>query len=79
MQLADRMLRMDLLDHVCNMCMTICQHVNVLQSIKVGTYDDVFGPGSTPSWALPTDVMKYQDDQLVEEETGYVLDYRVRP
>jgi len=47
------------------------------QSIKTGTYDEVFGEGSTPPWALPTDVMKYQDDRLVEEEAGYVLDYKV--
>lgn len=49
-----------------------------MQSIKTGTYDEVFGEGSTPPWALPTDVMKYQDDRLVEEEAGYVLDYKVR-
>ncbi len=48
-----------------------------LQAIKVGTYDEVFGPGSTPLWALPTDVMKYQDTQLIEREAGFVLDYKV--
>lgn len=47
------------------------------QAIKVGTYDEVFGPGSTPLWALPTDVMKYQDTQLVKDEAGFVLDYKV--
>ena len=50
-----------------------------MQSIKTGTYDEVFGKGSTPPWALPTDVMKYQDDELVEEEAGYTLDYKVIP
>ena len=48
-----------------------------MQAIRVGTYDEVLGPGNTPIWALPTDVMKYQDDQRVSTETGYVLDYRV--
>lgn len=56
--------------------MKVVQH-HLSQAIKVGTYDEVFGPGSTPLWALPTDVMKYQDTQLVEDEAGFVLDYKV--
>ena len=43
----------------------------------MGTYDEVFGPGSTPLWALPTDTMKYQDTQIVEEEAGFILNIKV--
>ena len=48
-----------------------------LQKIKAGTYDDIFGRGFTPSWALPTDVFKYQDDKRIDTEAGFQLNYQV--
>ena len=47
------------------------------QAVRTGTYEEVLGKGQTPPWALPTDVMKYQDEKRIETETGFVLDYKV--
>ena len=47
------------------------------QAVRTGTYEEVLGKGQTPPWALPTDVMKYQDEKHIETETGFVLDYKV--
>ena len=44
-----------------------------MQSLHAGTFEEVFGPGKTPSWALPTDVIKYQRDQLITNEVGLNL------
>ena len=57
--------------------LNIARNQLMVQDIKTGTYDDIFGPGSTPSWALPLDVFKYQDDRLIQKEAGYTLDYKV--
>ena len=42
--------------------MFVSNRVNVLlymivQTLGAGTFDEVFGPGNTPMWALPTDVV----------------------
>ena len=44
-----------------------------MQTLGAGTFDEVFGPGNTPMWALPTDVVKYQKDQLIQTEQGFNL------
>ena len=44
-----------------------------VQTLGAGTFDEIFGPGNTPSWALPTDVIKYQKDQLITNEQGFNL------
>lgn len=51
--------------------------VGSAQKIKTGTYDDVLGPGSTPLWGSPDDIMKYEEDSLIQRESGYVLNYSV--
>ena len=53
--------------------MHISQSCACLQTLGAGTFDEVFGPGKTPMWALPTDVVKYQKDQLIANETGFNL------
>lgn len=50
-----------------------------MQSLGAGTFDEVFGPGNTPMWALPTDVIKYQKDQLITNEQGFNLQTAVSP
>ena len=50
-----------------------------MQTLGAGTFDEVFGPGNTPMWALPTDVVKYQKDQLITNEQGFNLQTAVRP
>nr|QOL01225.1 putative extracellular protein TR9_033 [Trebouxia lynnae] len=42
-------------------------------TLAAGTFEEVFGPGKTPMWARPTDVVKYQRDQLIANETGFNL------
>ena len=44
-----------------------------LQTLGAGTFDEILGPGNTPSWALSTDMIKYQRDQLITNEQGFNL------
>ena len=44
-----------------------------VQTLGAGTFDEVFGPGNTPMWARPTDVVKYRKDQLIATEQGFNL------
>ena len=50
-----------------------------MQTLGAGTFDEVFGPGNTPMWARPTDVVKYQKDQLITNEQGFNLQTAVSP
>lgn len=45
--------------------------------LKAGTYDEIFGPGSTPQYANPETEYKYADDQIVETEQGWKLNFSV--
>ena len=45
--------------------------------LLAGNYDDIFGPGSIPSYASEDHVVKYATDTLVETEAGYKLKFEV--
>ncbi len=52
-------------------------HIWWVQTLGAGTFDEVFGPGNTPMWALPTDVIKYQKDEVMTNEIGLKLNSSV--
>ena len=48
-----------------------------MQTVRAGTHDQIFGPGSTPSYMSPTVAFKYLDDAVVQLEQGWKLDFLV--
>lgn len=48
------------------------------QVIRAGTYDDIFGPGSTPGYGSADAVYKYADSEVVQTEAGYQLNFSAR-
>ena len=49
-----------------------------VQVIRAGTYDQIFGPGSTPGYSTADAVYKYADSEIVQTEAGYQLNFSVR-
>lgn len=49
-----------------------------MQTVRAGTFEQIFGKGTTPPYDAPTVAFKYLDDEVVATEQGWKLNFLVR-
>lgn len=46
-------------------------------TLQAGTYNDIFGENSIPSYASEDHIVKYATDTMVQQESGFRLSFEV--